>query len=105
MCLTNIHMRDFFFQCNFCSQNQQKTEKKIFGLKKMNLLEWLQNLKQHSRPIGALCGKKFDYESQPFGRYGFPRVLQFFNTRTVEEKRKKIFNPFKGPRVRFVYNN
>ena len=83
MCLTNIHMRDFFFQCNFFSQNQQKTEKKIFGLKKMNLLEWLQNLKQHSRPIGALCGKKFDYESQPFGRYGFPRVLQFFDTRTV----------------------
>ena len=50
----------------------------------MKLLEWLQNLKQHSRPIGALCGKKFDYESQPFGRYGFPRVLQFFDTRTVE---------------------
>ena len=49
----------------------------------MNLLEWLQNLKQHSRPIGALCGKKFDYESQPFGRYGFPRVIQFFDTRTV----------------------
>ena len=24
----------------------------------MNLLEWLQNLKQHSRPIGALCGKQ-----------------------------------------------
>ena len=55
----------------------------------MNLLEWLQNLKQHSRPIGALCGKKFDNESQPFGRYGFPRVLQFFDTRTVEKKRKK----------------
>ena len=50
----------------------------------MNLLEWLQNLKQHSRPIGALCGKKFDNESQPFSRYGFPRVLQFFDTRTVE---------------------
>ena len=49
----------------------------------MNLLEWLQNLKQHSRPIGALCGKKFDNESQPFSRYGFPRVLQFFDTRTV----------------------
>ena len=52
----------------------------------MNLLEWLQNLKQHSRPIGALCGKKFDYESQPFGRYDFPRVLQFFDTRTVYGK-------------------
>ena len=51
----------------------------------MNLLEWLQNLKQHSRPIGALCGKKFDYESQPFGRYGFPRVIQFFDTRTVSK--------------------
>ena len=50
----------------------------------MNLLEWLQNLKQHSRPIGALCGKKFDNESQPFSRYGFPRVLQFFDTRTVQ---------------------
>ena len=49
----------------------------------MNLLEWLQNLKQHSRPIGALCGKKFEYESKPFGRYGFPRVIQFFDTRTV----------------------
>ena len=49
----------------------------------MNLLEWLQNLKQHSRPIGALCGKKFDNESQPFSRYGFPKVLQFFDTRTV----------------------
>ena len=56
----------------------------------MNLLEWLQNLKQHSRPIGALCGKKFDYESQPFGRYGFPRVLQFFDTRTVALKDKKL---------------
>ena len=37
-----------FYECNFCSQNQQKTEKKIFGLKKMNLLEGLQNLKHHS---------------------------------------------------------
>ena len=53
----------------------------------MNLLEWLQNLKQHSRPIGALCGKKFDNESQPFSRYGFPRVLQFFDTRTVNSDR------------------
>ena len=51
------------FACNFRGQNQHKTEKKIFGLKKINLLEWLQNLKQHSRPIAALCGKKFDYES------------------------------------------
>ena len=56
----------------------------------MNLLEWLQNLKQHSRPIGALCGKKFDYESQPFGRYGFPRVIQFFDTRTVSKGKKYI---------------
>ena len=52
----------------------------------MNLLEWLQNLKQHSRPICALCGKKFDYKSLPFGKYGFPRVLQFFDTRTVSLK-------------------
>ncbi len=56
-------MKEFFLKSNFCGQNQQKTEKKIFGEKKMNLLEWLQNLKQHSRPIGALCGKKFDNES------------------------------------------
>ena len=56
-------MKDFFFESYFCGQNQQKTEKKFFALKKMNLLEWLQNLKQHSRPISALCGKKFDYES------------------------------------------
>ena len=63
----------------------------------MNLLEWLQNLKQHSRPIGALCGKKFDYESQPFGRYGFPRVLQFFDTRTVHLTAEKCIdlNKFK----------
>ena len=56
-------MRDFFFSVIFVVKISKKTEKKIFGLKKMNLLEWLQNLKQHSRPIGALCGKKFDYES------------------------------------------
>ena len=49
----------------------------------MNLLEWLQNLKQHSTPIGAFCGKKFDHESQPFYRYGFPPVTQFFDSRTV----------------------
>ena len=81
--LTNIHVKEYFFQCDFCGQNQPKTEKKIFDKEKMNLLEQLQNLKQHSRPIGALCGKKFDNESQPFSRYGFPRVLQFFDTRTV----------------------
>ena len=78
-------MKEFFFNLFFCGQNQQKTEKKFFGEKKMNLLEQLQNLKQHSRPIGALCGKKFDYESKLFGRYGFPRVLQFFNTCTLSE--------------------
>ena len=51
----------------------------------MNLLEWLQNLKQHSTPIGAFCGKKFDHESQPFYRYGFPPVTQFFDSRTVQQ--------------------
>ena len=56
-------MRDFFFSVIFLVKISKKLKKKIFGLKKMNLLEWLQNLKQHSRPIGALCGKKFDYES------------------------------------------
>ena len=50
-----------FFECNFCGQNQQKTEKKNW--KKMNLLEWLQNLKQNSTPMGEFCGKKFDHES------------------------------------------
>ena len=50
----------------------------------MNSLEWLQNLKQHSTPIGAFCGKKFDHESQPFYRYGFPPVTQFFDSRTVQ---------------------
>ena len=90
MCLTNTHMRVFFFQCNLFSQNQQKTEKKIFGLKKMNLLEWLQNLKQHSTPIGAFCGKKFDHESQPFYRYGFPPVTQFFDSRTVYTPKRML---------------
>ena len=63
MCLTNIYMRDFFFSVIFVVKISKKTEKKKFGLKKMNSLEWLQNLKQESRPIGALCGEKFDYES------------------------------------------
>ena len=56
-------MKEFSFSVIFCGQNQPKTEKKIFGQKKMNSLEWLQNLKQHSTPIGAFCGKKFDHES------------------------------------------
>ena len=55
----------------------------------MNLLEWLQNLKQHSTPIGAFCGKKFDHESQPFYRYGFPPVTQFFDSRTVQIRIKE----------------
>ena len=76
-------MKEFFFNPFFVVKISKKLKKKIFGEKKMNLLEWLQNLKQHSRPIGALCGKKFDNESQPFSRYGFPRVLQFFDTPTV----------------------
>ncbi len=49
--------------CNFCGQNGKKTEKKFFTEKKMNSLEWLQNLMQDSTPIGAFCGKKFDHES------------------------------------------
>ena len=56
-------MKEFFFNLIFVVKISKKTEKKIFGEKKINLLEWLQNLKQHSRPIGALCGKKFDNES------------------------------------------
>ena len=87
-------MKEFFFQCDFCGQNQPKTEKKILDKKKMNSLEWLQNLKQHSTPIGAFCGKKFDHESQPFYRYGFPPVTQFFDSRTVPKilKIPKISN-------------
>ena len=88
-------MKEFSFSVIFVVKISKKMKKKIFGLKKMNLLEWLQNLKQHSRPIGALCGKKFDYESQPFGRYGFPRVLQFFDTRTVEQTDKTRNTKFK----------
>ena len=76
-------MKEFFFNLIFVVKISKKLKKKFLAKKKMNLLEWLQNLKQHSRPIGALCGKKFDNESQPFSRYGFPRVLQFFDTRTV----------------------
>ena len=38
MCLTNIHKKDSFFQCNFCGQNQQKTAKKIFGQKKNEIV-------------------------------------------------------------------
>ena len=56
-------MKEFFFSVIFVVKISQKQKKKNFGQKKMNSLEWLQNLKQHSRPIGALCGKKFDYES------------------------------------------
>ena len=41
----------------------KKTENNFFIKKKINSLEWLQNLKQHSTPIGAFCGKKFDHES------------------------------------------
>ena len=63
MCLTNIHIKEFFLSVIFVVKTRKKTEKKIFGRKKMNLLEWLQNLKQHSTPIGAFCGKKFDHES------------------------------------------
>ena len=64
----------------------------------MNSLEWLQNLKQHSTPIGAFCGKKFDHESQPFYRYGFPPVTQFFDSRTVYEFHlfKTIFPSSRG---------
>ena len=63
MCLTNIHMKEFFFNLIFVVKISKKLQKKFLDKKKMKLLEWLQNLKQHSRPIGALCGKKFDYES------------------------------------------
>ena len=41
----------------------KKLKKKFLGEKKINLLEWLQNLKQHRRPIDTLCGKKIGYES------------------------------------------
>ena len=47
MYLTNIRMKRTLFECSFCCQNQQKTEKNIFG-QKMNLMEWFQNLKQYS---------------------------------------------------------
>ena len=56
-------MKEFSYSVIFVVKISQKLEKKFLDKKKMNLLEWLQNLKQHSRPIGALCGKKFDYES------------------------------------------
>ena len=61
--LTNIHMKEFFFSVIFVVKISQKQKKKFLDKKKMNLLEWLQNLKQHSTPIGAFCGKKFDHES------------------------------------------
>ena len=83
-------MKEFFFNLIFVVKISKKLKKKFLAKKKMNLLEWLQNLKQHSRPIGALCGKKFDNESQPFSRYGFPRVLQFFDTRTVSKDQKNL---------------
>ena len=44
--------------CNFCGQNGKKMEKKFFTEKKMNSLEWLQNLMQDSTLIGAFCGKQ-----------------------------------------------
>ena len=55
-------MKEFFFSVIFVVKISQK-QKKNFRQKKMNSLEWLQNLKQHSTPIGAFCGKKFDHES------------------------------------------
>ena len=61
--LTNIHMKEFFFSVIFVVKISQKQKKNFLDKKKMNLLEWLQNLKQHSTPIGAFCGKKFDHES------------------------------------------
>ena len=61
--LTNIHMKEFSFSVIFVVKISQKQKKKILDKKKMNSLEWLQNLKQHSTPIGAFCGKKFDHES------------------------------------------
>ena len=56
-------MKEFFFNLIFVVKISKKLKKKFLAKKKMNLLEWLQNLKQHSRPIGALCDKKFDNES------------------------------------------
>ena len=56
-------MKEFSFSVIFVVKISQKQKKKILDKKKMNSLEWLQNLKQHSTPIGAFCGKKFDHES------------------------------------------
>ena len=56
-------MKEFLLSLIFMVKISKKLRKKIFGEKKKNLLEWLQNLKQHSRPIGTLCGKKFSYKS------------------------------------------
>ena len=38
---------------------------------------------QYRGPIGALWGKKFQLDSKRFGRYRFPGVGQFFDSRTV----------------------
>ena len=50
----------------------------------MKFSDSLQNLMQYRGPIGALWGKKFQLDSQRFGRYRFPGVGQFFDSRTVE---------------------
>ena len=49
----------------------------------MKFSDSLQNLMQYRGPIGALWGKKFQLDSQRFGRYRFPGVGQFFDSRTV----------------------
>ena len=57
-------MKEFSFNIIFVVKISQKQEKKNFRTKKNRIrLDWLQNLKQHSTPIGAFCGKKFDHES------------------------------------------
>ena len=49
----------------------------------MKFSDSLQNLMQYRGPIGALWGKKFQLDSKRFGRYRFPGVGQFFDSRTV----------------------
>ena len=62
MCFTNVYFKGIFFNLIFATKICKKL-KKFFIKKKINSLEWLQNLKQHSTPIGAFCGEKFYYES------------------------------------------
>ena len=59
MCLTNIHMKEFFLFVIFVVEISKKTEKIFFCKKKMKFSDSLQNLMQYRGPIGALWGKKF----------------------------------------------